>query len=97
MSVLFDLIGHVWTLSIPLYFIIQIFALLKLRDQWRIAALAPFPVMLLVFGVSIYGFLQNWNLWPIYLFFASPPAVLYLTLLSIYYWRRKKEKVSNQS
>ncbi|HEG43075.1 MAG TPA: hypothetical protein ENH94_03395 [Phycisphaerales bacterium] len=69
-----------WGASFTGYIIIQIIAAMKLRGLGRIIVLLPAPVMLIVIAVSFYGYQQEWNLWPIYLIFVSPLAILYVAI-----------------
>ncbi len=67
--------------SVPLYFIVQIFALVRLRGGWRIAAAVPAVPMLLLLAHSIFAFFAGSNLFPLLLIFTCAPALIYLLIL----------------
>ena len=79
-----------------IYLVIQIIAAIKLRGVGRIIVLLPIPIMLIVIAVSIYGYLQEWNLWTIYLIFITPLAILYVVIVwLIFVFKKRKLKVSD--
>jgi hypothetical protein len=69
--------------GVLVYPILQIIALSGSKGYMRILALLPLAVMAIVFAVTIIGFVQESNLWPIFLIFTSPVAVIYLFVLDI--------------
>ena len=54
----------------------------KLRGTWRAFAILPLLPMAFVLVVTIRGFYQQSNLWPISLIFTAPIALLYLFALT---------------
>ena len=70
-----------WGLPFTIYVVIQIIAAIKLRGLKRIMVLLPVPIMLTVIAVTFYGYQQQSNLWPIYLIFVSPLAILYVAIM----------------
>ena len=70
-----------WGLPFTIYVVIQIIAAIKLRGLKRIMVLLPVPIMLIVIAVTFYGYQQQSNLWPIYLIFVSPLAILYVAIM----------------
>lgn len=82
-----------WGLSFTVYLILQIGAILNLQGKMRNFVMLPLPIMALIIIVTIVGYQQQSNLWPIYLIFVSPLAVLFVgTVWAIGFFvtRRKK-------
>ncbi len=67
--------------SVPLYFIVQILALVRLRGGWRIAAAVPAAPMLLLLAHAVFAFFAGSNLFPLLLIFTCAPALIYLLIL----------------
>ena len=81
-----------WGLSFTVYLILQIGAILNLQGKMKKLALLPIPIMALVIIVTIVGYQQQSNLWPIYLIFVSPIAVLFVgTVWAIGFFASKKK------
>jgi hypothetical protein len=78
--------------SIPIYFIAQIVALRRLRGGWRIAAAVPAVPMALVLAHAIFAFFVGSNLFPIFLIFFCPVALIYLIVLVLV--RRLRQPVT---
>lgn len=70
-------------LSVPAYPFLQWWALRRSSGRLRIAAWLPLPVVLIAYFVGIAGALKGSNIAPIWILFASAPAVLYLLVLII--------------
>lgn len=68
-------------LSIPVYFVLQIFLGRRWTGAWRIAALLPLIVMGPVLIHAILAYVAQSNLWPILLILSSPFAATYLVTL----------------
>jgi hypothetical protein len=68
-------------LSIPAYFVLQIFLGRRWSGVWRVAALLPLIVMGPVLIHAILAYLAQSNLWPILLILSSPFALAYLVAL----------------
>ncbi len=66
------------------YIPLQIYTLMKWDGRWRWLALAPLVVMIPVIAATAVMIAQNSNLAPIYMFFASPFATVYLVVLMIF-------------
>lgn len=64
--------------SIPGYFALQGFLLWRWRGGWRIAAAIPAVPMAIVLGHAIFALIAGSNLFPLFLLFLCPPALLYL-------------------
>jgi len=65
------------------YLPLQLYAGLKWRGAWRIAALVPLLLMVPVFVFTAVAFFQESNLWPIVLIFLAPLGTVYLVILFI--------------
>lgn len=65
------------------YPILQIIAVAGSKGIMRVLALLPLAVMVIVFSVTIMGFIQESNLWPIFLIFISPVVLIYLFILIV--------------
>ena len=76
MGMPYDLI---W-LAVPANFVMQLLALARTSGGGRIAAGAPLLVMIPIFVVTAVNFANQSNLWPLPLLFASPIALLYVTV-----------------
>ena len=70
-------------LSVIAYIPLQLFAVWKLKGGLRIAAFIPIPIMALVLAVTVAAYVAESNLWPIYMIFCSPIAVIFLAVLLI--------------
>ena len=85
-----------WGLSFTVYLILQIGAILSLQGRMRKLVALPIPIMALVIITTIVGYKQQSNLWPIYLIFVSPIAILFVgtTWASDFFTSRRKNKAS---
>ena len=84
-SVLFFAV--IW--SVPGYFVVQAIALWRWRGGWRIAAAIPVLPMAAILLYTIVAFRAGSNLFPLVLIFTSPPALIYLVILTILRRRRR--------
>jgi hypothetical protein len=64
--------------SIPGYFILQIYLLLRSRGRWRTAAGLPLLVTVPLTAYTLYALLAASNLWPLMMLFLMPFAFVYL-------------------
>ena len=62
----------------PAYVIAQVVAVWRLRSGWRWASLVPVPPMIFVVAATIKFLIEQGNLWPLLLLFASPLALAYM-------------------
>ncbi len=69
-------------LTIPAYVVVQVVAMIRSTGGSRIAAGLPLLVMVPVFVHAIVGLLQESNLWPLLMLFASPAALLYVAVIA---------------
>lgn len=69
--------------GILVYPILQIIAVSGSKGIMRSLALLPLAVMAMIFTVTIIGYVQESNLWPIFVIFSSPVAVIYLFIIVI--------------
>ena len=65
------------------YPILQFIAVKKMRGGWRVLAYLPLILMVFVFVITIVGFYQQSNLWPLILILVSPLVLLYLVILLV--------------
>ena len=73
------LLSALW-LTVPAYLVVQAVVLRRSSGRARLAAGAPLIVMVPVFALSIAGLILNKNLWPLFLLFTSPLALLYVCI-----------------
>jgi hypothetical protein len=72
----------IW-LTIPAYVVVQIVALMRSSGGSRVAAVLPLFVMVPVFAHAAVGLVQASNLWPLLMLFASPVALLYVSVVAL--------------
>jgi hypothetical protein len=65
----------------PVYLVLQGYTAWTWEGGWRRAALAPLLVMVPLVAFAILAAAAQSNLFPLFVIFASPPAVLYLLAL----------------
>lgn len=65
------------------YPILQFIAVKRMRGGWRVLAYLPLILMVFVFVITIVGFYQQSNLWPLILILVSPLVFLYLVILLV--------------
>lgn len=63
------------------YLVLQLMFALGWRGGWRRAALVPLLVTIPAYIASLSALVAGGNLWPLWIIFASPPALLYLVVL----------------
>ena len=80
MAMLLDLL---W-LSVLAYVVMQIIVLRRASGFGRVAAALPLVVMAPIFLLTVYGLVQQSNLWPLWLLFASPVALLYVLIVAFF-------------
>ena len=94
-SAIGELIIMVGFWSVLAYPVLQFFAVKRMRGFWRVLAFLPLILMAFVFVVTIIGFYQESNLWPIFLIFVSPLVLVYLVVLLVshaFFVRSKNEE-----
>lgn len=79
MGMPFDLI---W-LAVSAYVVLQVLVMMWSSGKTRVAAALPILVMVPVFAMTIVGFVQENNLWPLLLLFASPVALVYVVVVAL--------------
>jgi hypothetical protein len=67
--------------SVLAYVVLQLYALVRCKGWWRGTALVALLGMTPVVWITIIGYNEESNLWPIFLILASPVAVAYLAVL----------------
>ena len=70
-------------LTIPAYVVLQVVALMRSSDGSRVAAVLPLFVMVPVFALTAVALVQESNLWPLWLLFACPVAMLYVAVVAV--------------
>jgi hypothetical protein len=77
------LIGTVFVYGVPVYLALQLLLALRYRGGWRIAALLPFPFMLLALVYVSLAVAAGSNIAPVILVFAAPPFAFYLGCVAL--------------
>ena len=75
-----------------IYLALQVFALMKLRGIWRIVALVPVPIQILVLASTVEAYRAESNLWPIGLIASGTAASVALALLLLCHMLRERLK-----
>ena len=86
-----------WGLPFTLYVIAQLLVVVQLKGPARMWAAASIPLMAWVLYVTLEGFAQQSNLWPIVMIFASPVALVYVLLVAVAASMRKRAKARSQN
>src|SRR5262249_50048505 len=71
-------IAFAFMLSVPGYFVLQLWFAWAFKGGWRLAALAPLAIVGPALVFSLYALSKGSNLWPITLIFLAPVGFLYL-------------------
>ena len=82
-------VNAMW-IAVVAYFVAQCYTLIAWRRGWWRAAAVPLVGMIPIIVVTIQGYRQESNLWPLLLLFAGPLALLYLIVLMVLRATRKK-------
>ena len=78
----------------PTYVALQLYAPVRYKGWWRVAALLPLLVMIPVVWLTVILFNQESNLWPIFLILVSPIAALYLAALVLCEHHRRRRSAT---
>lgn len=70
-------------LTVPAYVVVQVVALFRSAGSSRLVAALPLFVMLPIFVLTVVSLVQESNLWPLVLLFASPVALVYVTVAAL--------------
>jgi uncharacterized membrane protein len=70
-------------LTVPAYLVLQVVALMRSSGGSQAAAALPLVVMVPVFALSAVALVQESNLWPVLMLFASPIALLYVAVVAV--------------
>jgi len=65
------------------YPILQFIAVKRMHGGWRVLAYLPLILMAFVFLITVVGFYQQSNLWPLVLILVSPLVLVYLVILLV--------------
>ena len=76
-----DIILDALLWAFPVYVVLQGYTAWKWEGRWRLAALAPLLVMAPLVAYAVLAAVAQSNLFPLFVIFAAPPAVLYLVVL----------------
>jgi hypothetical protein len=83
--------GLIWFyfmyLSVPAYPMLQIVVIWRSAGAARWIAALPLVFMVSVYVVTGVAYAQHSNLWPIWLLFASPVALLYVAVVAFFVLR----------
>jgi hypothetical protein len=76
-----EIIGGLWMIGVPLYFVLQVWLGLRWRGGWRIAALLPLVPIGPAILWSLYALSHQSNLWPITIVLLAPLGSIYLLIV----------------
>ncbi len=68
-------------LSVPGYFLLQIYTLIAYKDKWKKAASIPLWLTIPIAGFCIFSLFMDSNLWPLLFIFLAPFGFFYLCVL----------------
>jgi hypothetical protein len=68
--------------AVPLYCVVQPLLLVVLRGGWRWAAAVPLVPMAAVVVHAVFAFAAGSNIFPLFVIFMAPPAVVYLAVVA---------------
>ena len=80
----------IW-LAVPAYIILQFVVIWRSSGPSRWVAAVPLVVMVPVFVLTGVAYAQESNLWPLWLLFASPVALLYVVVVGLFMWAAGKK------
>ena len=64
------------------YIFLQIYCIVAYKGKWRIAAIIPVPVTILIMVYTAIAASEGSNLFPILMLFSGPMLFLYIVMLS---------------
>jgi hypothetical protein len=70
-------------LTIPAYVVLQVVALMRSSGGSRVAAVLPLFIMIPVFALTAVALVQESNLWPLWMLFSCPIAMLYVAVVAL--------------
>ena len=79
-------------LSFLFYLIVQMYTLKKFTSVLKKLSLLSAIIMAVVLVVTVYSFLRNSDLWPLWLLFTSPLALAYQFVLLILFLIMEQNK-----
>ena len=82
----------IW-LAVPAYILLQFVVVWRSSGLTRWVAALPLAVMVPIFILTVVALLQESNLWPLLLLFASPVALLYVVVVGSFIWAAGKKSV----
>jgi hypothetical protein len=84
-----------WGLPFLLYIILQAVTLISVSGRYRVLALLPLPIMIVVAAIAFSSLRAGSNMWPIWIILISPIAVLYLIFVLVFGKRNQRLKDTN--
>jgi hypothetical protein len=76
-----EIIGGLWMIGVPLYFVLQVWLGFRWTGGWRIAALMPLAPIGPAILWSLYALSHQSNLWPITVVLLAPLGSIYLLIV----------------
>jgi hypothetical protein len=76
-----EFLGMAVMMMVPGYFVLQVWALMRLERKWRIAAAAPLILAVPAALWCLYALSQESNLWPLVFILFAPIGTVYLAIL----------------
>jgi hypothetical protein len=73
----------IW-LAVPAYIILQFVVIWRSSGPSRWVAALPLVFMVPIFILTVVALIQESNLWPLLLLFASPVALLYVVVVGLF-------------
>ena len=70
-------------LTVPGYVILQVVALMRSSGGSRLAAALPLFGMVPVFAFTAVALVQESNLWPLWMLFTCPVAMVYVAVVAV--------------
>lgn len=78
-----DGIAIAFMAAVPLYPVMQLLLLWRMRGGWRMATALPLILMVPVLLYTVFAYLHGSNIFPLVLIFTSPLAALYLLVIML--------------
>lgn len=80
---IFGMLAMLAMLSVPGYFVLQVWLARSWSGGWRLASLLPLAVMLPVGLHALFALLAGSNIWPLLVILTAPLACLFLVVLLV--------------
>ena len=79
----------IW-LAVPAYILLQFVVIWRSSGPSRWVAGLPLVFMVPIFVLTVVAYAQESNLWPLFLLFASPVALLYVVVVAFFVLLKKR-------